>query len=163
MELHIRSQQLHGCSGHQAGLALLQDLYAEVTGQPLPPIALAPGGKPYFPGSPWHFSISHTPHRVMVALATCPVGLDCEELERKVPEKLAGRILSPEELAQYQAAPDKNRALLTLWVLKEAAAKCTGRGIRYPENHTHFSLSDPRVREENGCLVAVITEEDYAV
>lgn len=163
MELHIRSQYLHGRSGHQVGRELLQALFEQVAGRPLPPIVLAPGGKPCFSGSPWHFSISHTPQRVVVALAACPVGLDCEELTRRVPEKLAERILSPAERAQYQAAPDKNRALLTFWVLKEAAAKCTGRGIRYPENHTNFSLSDQRVREEDGCLLAVITEEDYAV
>ncbi len=163
MAVYIRREALAGRSGHDAGRALLKAVYEEVAGGPLPELAIAPGGKPYFPGSPWHFSISHTAHFVWVALSTCPVGLDCEELERKVPEKLAGRVLSPEELAQYEAAPDKNRALLTFWVLKEANAKCTGRGIQYPENHTNFSLRDPRVRQEEGCLVAVITEEDYAV
>ncbi len=163
MAVYTHRDRLQGPSGHDAGRFLLQALYEEITGDPMPPITIAPGGKPYFSNSPWHFSISHTQNHVFVALASCPIGLDCEELDRVVPEKLARRILSPGELAQYEAAPDKNRALLTFWVLKEAAAKCTGRGIQYPENHTNFSLSDPRVREEDGCLVAVITEEDYAV
>ena len=70
---------------------------------------------------------------------------------------LADKILSPAERAEYDAAADKRRALLTFWVLKEAAAKCTGEGLRGYPNHTSFSLSDPRVTEQSGCLVAVIT------
>ncbi len=163
MQVHIRWQRLDGRSGHQAGRALLQALYAEVAGEPMPSIAVDPGGKPRFVRGPWHFSVSHTKKRVVAALAPCPLGIDCEELDRIVPEKLAGRILSAGELGQYEVAPDKNRALLHFWVLKEAAAKCTGRGIQYPENQTNFTLSDPRVREEDGCLLAVITEEDDAV
>ncbi len=89
--------------------------------------------------------------------------MDAEELGRRVSPALARRILSPGELAQYEAAPDKPRALLTFWVLKEAAAKRSGTGIRYPHNHTNFSLSDSRVQECGGCLIAIITEEAYAL
>ena len=60
------------------------------------------------------------------------------------------------EKAQYDAAEDKKRALLTFWVLKEAAGKCTGEGINGYPNKTNFSLDDPRVTEIDGCLVAVI-------
>ena len=72
-------------------------------------------------------------------------------------KKLAEKILSPVEKVQYDAAPDKAKALLTFWVLKEAAAKLNGRGLRgYPKD-TAFSLDDPRVREMDGCLVAIMT------
>ncbi len=157
-----RSESYDG-SGHGAGRALLAKLYREVTGQPLPAIVTEPGGKPRFADSPWHFSISHTGKTVFCALADRPVGIDAEERSRNVPEKLAQRILSPSEYAQFAAADDKNTALLTFWVLKEAAAKATGRGIQYPENRTDFSLSDPRVFTEKGCLAAIITEESYAL
>jgi hypothetical protein len=63
----------------------------------------------------------------------------------------------------YHAAGDKNKALLTFWVLKEAQAKCTGEGLSYPPKPTAFSLEDPRVQIIDGCLVAVIEEEPYAV
>ncbi len=158
-----KSQALLGPGGHDAGRQLLQELYTEVTGQTMPAIVTAPGGKPCFEEGPWHFSISHTRGHVFCALADCPVGLDAEEADRIVPEKLAKRILSPAEYAQYAAAPDKNTALLTFWVLKEAAAKCTGRGIQYPENQTNFALTDTRVFREAGCLVAIITEDDHAL
>ena len=56
-------------------------------------------------------------------------------------------------------AQDKHYALLKFWVLKEAAAKLSGEGLRGYPNHTDFSLEDPRVTEIDGCLVAVLEEE----
>lgn len=150
-------------TGHEAGRALLARLYRQETGEPLPAIVTEPGGKPRFADSPWEFSISHTRHHVFCVLSGSPVGIDAEELQRRVDPRLAGRILSPSELAQYHAAGDKNKALLTFWVLKEAQAKCTGEGLSYPPKPTAFSLEDPRVQIIDGCLVAVIEEEPYAV
>jgi phosphopantetheinyl transferase len=72
--------------------------------------------------------------------------------------RLADKILSPSEKTQYDAAQDKRLALLTFWVLKEAAAKQTGDGLRGYPNQTNFSLCDPRVQAIDGCLVAVIYE-----
>ena len=128
----------------------------EETGLDLPPIAIAAGGKPYFPGSDWHFSISHTPRHAFCALSRREIGIDAEELDRNVNLALAEKILSPKEKAQFDAAPDKRRALLTFWVLKEAQVKRTGDGLRGYPNGTDFSLNDPRVTEMDGCLVAVI-------
>ena len=48
--------------------------------------------------------------------------------------------------------------MLTFWVLKEAAAKLSGEGLRGYPNHTHFSLEDPRVTELDGCILAVMEE-----
>ena len=77
--------------------------------------------------------------------------------------ELAEKILSPVERQQYDAAEDKALALLTFWVLKEARAKYTGEGLKGYPNHTEFMLTDPRVRQLQGCLVAVIEEEDYVI
>lgn len=149
---------LGGRSGHEAGRQLLRRLYEEETGEPLPPILTTPRGKPYFENSPWHFSISHTRSHAFCVLAKENVAIDAEELDRKVPLRLAVKILSPREKAQFDAAPDKGRALLTFWVLKEAAAKLSGEGLRgYPVD-TDFSLEDPRVTEWDGCLVAILGE-----
>jgi phosphopantetheinyl transferase len=82
--------------------------------------------------------------------------VDAEELTRRVNPGLAERVLSPGEKAQYDAAPDKNRAFLTFWVLKEAEGKRTGKGIGFRPNHTDFMLTDPRVFECDGCIVAIV-------
>ena len=151
-------------TGHEAGRALLAELYHRETGEALPPIVITPRGKPFFADSPWHFSISHTRKHAFCVLDRENIAIDAEELDRRVELRLAERILSPREKEQFEAAADKIRALLTFWVLKEAAAKLSGEGPRGFPNHTNFSLDDPRVREIDGCIVAVLREgEAYAL
>ena len=154
----IGQDALNGRSGHEAGRALLRRMYANNFGGEMPKILVAERGKPYFATGNVHFSISHTKAHVFCILADRPVGIDAEELDRAVSPKLAEKILSPGELAQYQAAKDQNRALLTFWVLKEAQAKYEGTGLQGYPNHTNFSLDDPRVTEIDGCIVAVMEE-----
>lgn len=151
----LRSCELNGRSGHDAGRMLLAEMYP---GETLPPIAVGERGKPYFVDSPWHFSISHTPRHAFCALSERPIGIDAEEADRDINLKLAEKILSPSEKAQFDEAEDKRLALLTFWVLKEAAAKLTGEGLKGFLNHTNFRLDDPRVREIDGCLVAVMED-----
>jgi len=154
---------LPGQTAHEAGRALLARMYQTHTGKPLPNIAIAPRGKPYFTDNSVHFSISHTRSRVFCALSEVPVGIDAEEQNRNINLHLADKILSDFERAQFHRASDPRLALLTFWVLKEAAAKCTGEGLRgYPEK-AHFSLDDPRVTIMDGHLVAVITQENAYV
>ena len=156
--MRIASCELSGRTGHEAGRKLLAALYREATGESLPEIRVTDRGKPYFPDSPWHFSISHTPKHAFCVLSENHVGLDAEEMGRKINLRLAEKILSPGEKQQFDAAPNKEKALLTFWVLKEAAAKLSGEGLRGYPNHTNFSLEDPRVKELDGCLVAVMEE-----
>ena len=156
--MRIASCELAGRTGHEAGRQLLATLYREETGEDLPEILTTDRGKPYFPDSSWHFSISHTPRHAFCVLSRNNVAIDAEELDRNIRLKLADKILSASEKAQFDVAKNRERALLTFWVLKEAAAKLSGEGLRGYPNHTHFSLEDPRVTEMDGCLVAVMEE-----
>ena len=142
--------------GHAAGRELLQHLYLEHFSGEIPEISVTDRGKPYFLNSSVHFSITHTKHHVFCVLSDRSIGIDAEEMDRQIDLRLADKILSPTEKAQYEAAPDKRQALLTFWVLKEASAKCSGEGLRGYPNQTDFSLNDPRVTTNHGCLVAVI-------
>ena len=155
----IGCEPLSGRTGHEAGRALLRRMYDENIGGEFPEILVTDRGKPYFSTGNVHFSISHTKAHAFCVLADRPVGIDAEELDRTVSPTLAEKILSPGELAQYQASEDQNTALLTFWVLKEAAAKATGEGLRGYPNQTNFALDDPRVRQISGCLVALILDE----
>lgn len=156
--MRIAFCRLEGQTGHDAGRQLLARLYREETGEDLPEILTTDRGKPYFPDSPWHFSISHTPRHAFCVLSRNNVAIDAEELDRNIRLKLADKILSASEKVQFDVAKNRERALLTFWVLKEAAAKLSGEGLRGYPNHTHFSLEDPRVTEMDGCLVAVMEE-----
>lgn len=156
-EILIEGRALEGRGGHEVGRELLTELYARMTGEALPEIRVTDRGKPFFADSPLCFSITHTDRHAFCALAQGPVGIDAEEMDRAIRPRLAGKILSPGELAHYEAAGDKRAALLRLWVLKEASVKLTGEGLRGYPNHTDFSPDDPRIRELMGCYVAVLT------
>ena len=142
--------------GHAAGRELLKQLYLEHFGGEIPEISVTDRGKPYFPNGTVHFSITHTKYHVFCALSDKPIGIDAEETDRQIDLRLAEKILSPKEKAQYEAAPDKQQALLTFWVLKEASAKCSGDGLRGYPNQTDFSLDDPRVTTQHNCLLAIL-------
>ena len=99
-----------------------------------------------------------------VTIAVCVlsdrnVGVDAAETDRRVHPGLAGKILSAPERERVDRSDDPRLALLRLWVLKEAAAKLTGEGLRGYPNQTDFSPEDSRVREIDGCLIAVLQEE----
>ena len=153
--MEIAYMLLDGQDPHDAALLLLQKLYKK----PLPEIRRTQRGKPYFADSPLHFSISHTKKHVFCALSDRPIGIDAEEADRDIRLALAEKILSPGELQQFRQSKDPRQALLRFWVLKEAAAKCSGEGLRGYPNHTDFSLNDPRIREIDGCFVAIIESE----
>lgn len=160
MKQYLAWQRLDGENGHRVCRRLLEELYATHVGEKMPNILIKPGGKPFFEDEKWHFSISHSKNHGFCVLCDRPVGIDAEERDRPVSPLLAEKILSPMEKARYETAADKNRALLTFWVLKESAGKLSGRGIGLRPNHTNFMLSDRRVQEIDSCLVAVMTQEE---
>lgn len=158
----LEGRKIRPGTGHAQGRLLLEQMYARFAGMPMPRILVTDRGKPYFETGTPCFSITHTKNHVFCALSDRPIGIDAEEMDRDVNLHLAEKILSAGELAQFQKAADPHLALLTFWVLKEAAVKCTGEGLRgYPKD-TDFSLEDPRVRQLDGCLVAVIEEADVS-
>ncbi len=158
---------LEGCrtsreEGHAEGRRLLRRLYETHTGKPMPAVSVNSRGKPHFVGGDLYFSITHTRGHVFCALSDKPIGIDAEELDRNINLNLASKILSPGEMAQYLAAEDRRLALLTFWVLKEAHVKCLGTGLTGYPNNTDFSLEDSRVFQRDGCILAVIEENENA-
>lgn len=152
-------EALQGRNGHDTGRSLLEKAYRRMFDREMPQIVLTDRGKPYFTQGHGHFSISHTKNHAFCCLAETPVGLDAEEIDRKIDLSLADRILSPSEKRRFAAAEDQRAALLRLWVLKEALAKLTGRGWGNYLRETDFDPQDPRIRVLAGCYVAVLTQD----
>ena len=121
--------RLEGRSGHEEGRHLLAALWLRHMDGPMPRILVTERGKPYFAEGPLHFSISHTKNHVFCCLSPRPVGIDAEEAGRKLSPRIAERFLSAPERLRWEQAPDRDAALLRLWILKEARAKATGEGI----------------------------------
>ena len=151
-------EALRGRDGHAVGRELLAELYHQATHSPMPPIATTKRGKPYFENSEWHFSIAHTKNHAFCVLCKHNVGLDAEEMTRRVSPALEKRYLSDTE--QALLGEDKSADVLRLWVLKEAEAKRTGQGIGNWMKTTSFSPRDPRIQEIDGCYVAILEDND---
>ena len=150
--------RLEHTGGHEAAYGLL----AQLVGAPLPEICRTPLGKPFFKDEALHFSISHTRHHAFCCVSEQNVGIDAEEMGRPVDPRLADRFLSETEKARVAVAPDKNDALLRLWVLKESYGKLTGKGIGNFLKTTDFDPYSQKIQIIDGCYVAVL-EEDNAV
>ena len=151
-------KRLDGQSGHEAGRELLARLYLGETGETLPEISITPQGKPFFSNSPLYFSVSHTKHHAFCCLARENVGIDAEEMDRKIRLEQAKAWLSSEELAFFAASTDSRDCLLRFWVLKEALAKLTGRGWGNYLKNTRFNPNAKEIQIIDGCYVAVLTE-----
>ena len=157
--MKLKWKRLENQTGHEAGRELLAQLYAEEIGEPMPPILVTEQGKPYFAQGDWHFSISHTDTHAFCAISRQKIGIDAESMERVVDPRLGSRFLSEAEAQRLERAADKQTALLRFWVLKEAFAKLTGRGIGNWLKNTDFDYNDARITCVDGCFVAILEEE----
>lgn len=113
---------------HQASLnawALLAE-GLERLGLPLYTVEFTENGKPFFPASPLHFSLSHSGGFAAAMIADSPCGVDIEQI-REVKENLIQRCMHPEELA---AGMD----FFEVWTKKECIAKLEGSGMRSRPN-----------------------------
>jgi len=115
----------------------LRELLSARTGISADRLRFAEGefGKPHLVGtSPWAFSLSHSEHYALVALA-CDgeIGVDIEML-RDLPDldDLARRCFTVDERRELDAAPPAQRGRLFLrgWTRKEACLKALGTGLQ---------------------------------
>ena len=87
--------------------------------------AIGEHGKPYLPGAPFHFSLSHADGLCAAALSSDPVGLDVERI-RPLRPALLPRFCTPGEIERVAHDPD---LAVKIWTGREAQAKRNGRGI----------------------------------
>ncbi|MGO1157289.1 4'-phosphopantetheinyl transferase family protein [Acinetobacter lwoffii] len=107
-------------------------------------------GKPYLNDYP-DFSFNHSHSHNFYALATSKqvqnLGIDIEELNRKVRfEALAQHAFHPEELKNWQALAYDPEYWFKVWTTKEAVLKASGLGIRINLNELNTNIHP----EQNG-------------
>lgn len=100
-------------------------------------LAVAPGGKPYFPRCPQvHFSISHSAGYWAAAFSGRPLGLDIQRHVERDYLALAKRWYHPlEYTAVEQFGP---KCFFDIWSAKESLVKCNGTG--FPASFPSFSV-----------------------
>ncbi|WP_022663759.1 4'-phosphopantetheinyl transferase family protein [Desulfospira joergensenii] len=93
------------------------------------------------------FSISHSGNMVAFAVALEQnLGIDVEDLRRKVDLKIADRFFTKSEIRRIKTGPGEKRGaadrFLEIWTLKESYIKARGRGLSIPLDQLSFHL-DP--------------------
>lgn len=115
--------------------ALLAALAADALGVPVGEVRTSSGdGAPVVAatdGRRLHVSTSHRGDIGLVAIGTCPVGIDLELDATPVPEALdiGAQLFHPDEVAWIGSGPAAVGRFLRVWVRKEAVVKLTGEGL----------------------------------
>jgi 4'-phosphopantetheinyl transferase len=106
-------------------------------------------GKPLINGPAsgwdWHFNLSHTKTMVVMAISRHPVGIDIENISRRVPDiAIAKRYFSTREYERLATSPthEQSRLFFRYWTLKEAFLKAEGWGLSQRLDAVEFALSE---------------------
>jgi len=92
------------------------------------------GGRPFVPGAPFDFNLSHSDGLAVVAVtASGHVGVDVERLRRIDDEDaVVRRFFAAGEIRQYEAlrTTERTSAFYSTWTRKEAFVKALGSGLQ---------------------------------
>jgi 4'-phosphopantetheinyl transferase len=91
-------------------------------------VAYTEKDKPFLPGSPLQFNLSHSGHYVAVIIGQGLAGVDVERY-REVKLELFNRQFSETEWEQIHQSALPSRKFIEFWAIKEAAIKADGRGV----------------------------------
>jgi 4'-phosphopantetheinyl transferase len=111
-------------------------------------------GKPELvtPSSTLHFNLSHSEQLGALAIATCPVGADIEQIKRLDDYvSLTRHFLSTKERDYFGQLPysQQQLAFYRAWTRKEAYIKAIGMGLSYPVEQVTISFDEqPKLLED---------------
>ena len=112
------------------------------------------------------FSLSHTAGAVAVAVSRTAVGVDIEQYRTPRTDRLAARVLTARELADFEKTPERDAFLLQTWVGKEAIFK---KGDEKKFSPANIETTDANVvtgtfdKDGVNCAFAVATDTPEVV
>ena len=112
-------------------------------------------GKPYIPGNPIYFSISHSGTKAMVVFSDSEVGCDVQEMKKKA-VSLADKYFTDDEKKEIDESEDPVRTLYKLWTLKECYMKSSGKGLA-------LGLKNIDVYDKNYISKSYVVDQKYMV
>jgi len=118
-------------------------------------------GKPYLPGTPLYFNLSHANQWALYAISLEEkTGIDIEHMrEDREIEMIAERFFSSYEnqLLSQMPADKKQEAFFRIWTCKEAFIKGIGEGLSFPLKNFDVSIGEDSAR-----LVSINQDEEEA-
>lgn len=130
-----------------------------------------PGGKPRIAGQDrFHYNLSHSGDRVVIAWGDGPVGVDVQQM-RMDPgkEELARSFFTPEEQAFIFESPESRaERFYRVWTGKESYLKYLGTGLK--KSLSSFSILSPEISPmlktwylPQGCCVSLCTNDPNCI
>ncbi len=106
-------------------------------------------GKPFLPGGPVSFNLSHSDGLAVCAIAAGGrIGVDVERI-RPTPDAdaIVRRYFAPGEAREYEALPSAERsvAFFSTWTRKEAFVKAVGDGLQCPLDSFEVEIAPSEV------------------
>ena len=118
-------------------------------------IVVDKNGKPYIPGNPIYFSISHSGTKAMVVFSDSEVGCDVQEMKKKA-VSLADKYFTDDEKKEIDDSEDPVRTFYKLWTLKECYMKSSGKGLA-------LGLKNIDVCDKNYISKSYVVDQKYMV
>ena len=109
-------------------------------------VAKDPGGKPRIHGQDhFHYNLSHSGNRVVIAYGDSPVGADVQQMHMDAgKENLAKRFFTKEEQTYVFESPELTEArFYRVWTGKESYLKYLGTGLK--KSLESFSILSPEI------------------
>lgn len=94
-------------------------------------VATGENGKPFLVDGKYHFNVSHSSDKAILAFSEREIGCDLEKI-KDFDLKVAKRFFSPTEYGKIASEEDPERQkelFFRLWTMKESFVKLTGEGF----------------------------------
>ena len=118
----------------------------------MPDIYISENGKPYFKNTNIYFNYSHCQNYIACTISNYEVGIDIEEVSRKISDEVAHKYLEDEK---------ENIKRLEKWVRKEAYSKLKGLGLKIDFKSLNLdSLNCPNELIKNDKYICTIYGEN---
>lgn len=94
---------------------------------PLTKLIISSSGKPYFPDSSKHFSISHSSDLIGIGISQLEIGIDIQISSKSI-EKTAHKFISDDDIKIMSSDLTTTEKKHYIWTIKEAIFKSYGLG-----------------------------------
>ena len=138
-----------------AGKLLCGGLRALGLSEYIDKIEVDENGKPFIPGNPVYFSISHSGSKAMVVFSDSITGCDVQ-LMKKDAISLADNYFTKEEQDRINNSNNKVEEFYKLWTLKECYMKASGKGLS-------MGLKNIDVNNAEFMTKSYVVDKDYMV
>lgn len=121
-------------------------------------------GKPFLPGQPYFFNVSHSGRWVVAAFSGKEVGIDVEHI-RTPNYEVSKRFYSASEIAYLNAIEDadaKKDYFFQLWTLKESYLKAIGTGLTKSLSSFTLNTSGGHIKLVDGVPIDHIFFKQYS-